>query len=286
MQTEGGKVNASSNAGTDESEAKSMEISVQIVGRTLHHSKFDIRHSTFVFFRNKLALILVGGAAAVRYYPIFLDIRNRSCLVVGGGGVGCRKAVTLLECGARVVVVAPEVDRELRELAARGAIELRRRTYRASDLEGMFLVIGATDDQPVNLQIKRDADRQGKLCNIADRPEACHFILPAVVQRGDLVVAVSTSGKSPAFAKKVRQELTRTLGPEYAECLELLGSVRLKLVSENRAPEAHKELFERLIDRGLIRLMKKRDLKAVDAILSETFGSGYGLDDLQQFSLK
>jgi len=218
----------------------------------------------------------------MRYYPIFLDIQNRPCLVVGGGAVGRRKVLTLLACGARVTVVTPVADRELLELAAAGTIELRKRTYRSTDLDGMFLVIGATSDEGLNLQIKTDADREGKLCNIADRPEACHFILPAVVERGDLLIAISTSGKSPAFAKRIRKDLETTFGPEYAEFLKLMGAIRLKLLRRKHEPDEHKQLFEQLIDKGLVHMIKDRNRNSIDALLYETFGKGYAYDELMK----
>jgi len=216
----------------------------------------------------------------MRYYPIFMDIQNRRCLVVGGGTVGCRKALTLQACGARVTVVAPEAEDKLLDLAAAGTIEWRKKTYQAADLDGMFLVIGATGDERLNLQIKTDADKQGKLCNIADRPEACHFILPAVVKRGDLVIAISTSGQSPAFAKRVRKDLETTFGPEYAEFLKLMGAIRRKLLGRKHAPAEHSRLFEQLIDKGLVHMVKDRDRSGIDTLLHDTFGKGFEYDEL------
>jgi len=218
----------------------------------------------------------------MRYYPIFLDIKNRPCLVVGGGDVGRRKVMTLLKGGARVIVVSPKADGKLEELAAAGTIELRKRPYQSAELEGMFLVIGATDDAQLNLQIQADADRLEKLCNIVDSPEACNFILPAVVERGDLVIAISTSGKSPAFAKRIRKDLETTFGPEYADFLKLMGAVRRKLLGKKHEPEEHKRLFEQLIDKGLVHMIKDRNRNAIDALLYETFGKGYEFDALMQ----
>ncbi len=140
----------------------------------------------------------------MRYYPVSLDIKNRKCLVVGGGGVGARKVMTLVDCGAKVTVVSPDVRGNLLELADRGLIILEKRPYRKTDLTGMFLVIGTTDDEELNRQISIDAEKLNMLCNIADRPKVCNFILPSIVNRGDLTISISTSGKSPALAKKLR----------------------------------------------------------------------------------
>ncbi|WP_157067423.1 precorrin-2 dehydrogenase/sirohydrochlorin ferrochelatase family protein [Desulfosarcina cetonica] len=176
----------------------------------------------------------------MRYYPINLDIQGRPCLVVGGGRVGARKVKTLLQCGGAVTVVSPEATAGLATLAADGQIVLKQRSYRSSDMEGQFLVIGATDDEALNRRIHADAERFHILCNIADRPAICNFTLPAIVRRGDFMMAVSTAGKSPAFAKHIRQRLESEFGPEYGTLLELMGAIRTKLLAEAHAPEAHK----------------------------------------------
>ncbi|MDL1964354.1 MAG: bifunctional precorrin-2 dehydrogenase/sirohydrochlorin ferrochelatase [Deltaproteobacteria bacterium] len=211
----------------------------------------------------------------MRYYPVNLDIQNRKCLVVGGGSVSTRKVMTLLECGAIITVVSPDVSEELLELAEKKMIELKKRHYEASDINGIFLVVGATDNEELNWQINKDAERQYKLCNIADRPEACNFILPSIVNRGNLVIAISTSGKSPAFAKKMRQDLEKQFGEEYDEFLQLMGAIRKKALSEKHEPEAHKHLFEQLINRGLVDMVRNHDEERINSLLLEIFGKGY-----------
>jgi len=216
----------------------------------------------------------------MRYYPVNLDIKKRKCLVVGGGDVGTRKVITLLECGASVTVVSIKASEKLIKLAESGCIELKKRPYGESDLEGMFLVICATDNEELNLKVSRDAEKLNMLCNIADRPEACNFILPALVKRGDLVIAVSTSGKSPAFAKKLRKDLEKQYGAEYADFLRLMGAVRTKLLSKSHEPEEHKHLFEKLIGRDILQLIKENDADKIDSLLSEVLGEGYRYIDL------
>jgi precorrin-2 dehydrogenase/sirohydrochlorin ferrochelatase len=216
----------------------------------------------------------------MKYYPVHLDIKNRHCLVVGGGAVGTRKVNTLLECGARVRVVSPEPTRQLTKLASEGAITLARRAYRSADLDGAFLVIGATDDESLNQQISNDAALTNTLCNIADRPEVCNFILPSIVQRGDLVITISTSGKSPALAKKLRRKLETQFGQEYAEFLLLMGAIRKKLLSQDHAPEAHKGLFNQLIDSDLIRLMQAGKTEEINSLLYNILGEGYKIEEL------
>jgi precorrin-2 dehydrogenase/sirohydrochlorin ferrochelatase len=216
----------------------------------------------------------------MRYYPVHLDIKNRNCLVVGGGAVGTRKVNTLLECGARVTVVSPNPTRQLTKLAAEGAITLTQRSYRSADLNGTFLVIGATDDENLNQLIANDAVQNNTLCNIADRPEACNFILPSIVRRGDLVITISTSGKSPALAKQLRQKLETQFGKEYAEFLLLMGAIRKKLLSQAHEPEAHKDLFNKLLDSNLIQLMQSGKTEEINSLLYKILGEGYKIEEL------
>jgi precorrin-2 dehydrogenase/sirohydrochlorin ferrochelatase len=216
----------------------------------------------------------------MRYYPVNLDIRGRACLVVGGGRVGARKVETLLKCGARVTVVSPEADPSLARLAEEGRIVLSSRDYRSSDVKGQFLVIGATDDEGLNRRIHADAERLNLLCNIADRPEICNFILPAIVRRGDFMMAISTAGKSPAFAKHMRQLLEARFGPEYGTLLDLMGAIRQKLLAEAHEPEVHKPMFERLIAGGLLDLVKAGKKDRIDRLLEEVLGPGYRYDQL------
>ncbi len=216
----------------------------------------------------------------MRYYPVNLDILNRKCLVVGGGGVGTRKVITLLDCGAIVTVVSPDVSEKLLKLAGNGSIAWEKRSYLTSDLDGIFLVIGATNNEELNRQISADAEKINLLCNIADRPDVCNFILPSIVNRGDLVIAISTSGKSPAFAKTLRKELEKQFGVEYAEFLRLMGAIRKKLLSEKHEPEAHKHLFERFIKSNLVGMIKNNKKEEINSLLFEILGKGYEFESL------
>ena len=219
----------------------------------------------------------------MKYYPVNLDIKNKKCLLIGGGSVGSRKAETLLECGAELTVVSPEVTKEIQTFADDGSLRLKKRHYKSSDIdEKIFLVIGATDNDELNEQIHKDAEQFNLLCNIADKPKVCNFILPAIVHRGDLIIAVSTSGKSPAFAKKLRQRLEKEYGDEYAIFLELMGAIRKKLLNCEHEPEAHKHLFEQLISKGLIDMIKNGKEAEIDALLTNLFGMEYQLHNLQK----
>ncbi len=214
------------------------------------------------------------------FYPVNLDIKNRACLVVGGGAVASRKARTLAECGAIVTVVSPEFSQSLRELETISAVILICRPYETADLDGKFLVIGATNDAALNRRINADAESRHMLCNIADVPDICNFILPSIIRRGDLVIAVSTSGKSPAFAKKLRKDLEKNFGDEYARFLNLMSAIRNKLLLTAHAPEAHKPLFERLIHNNLLELIKNGQKEEINQLLFEVLGSGYDYDEL------
>ncbi len=220
----------------------------------------------------------------MRYYPVYLDIQNRKCLVVGGGSVGTRKVMTLMDCGASVTVVSPDFTTQLFQLADTRAIKLKKRPYRSSDLDGMFLVIGATNNEELNRQISEDAQRLNKLCNIADKPEACNFILPSFINRGDLIIAISTSGKSPALAKKLRKDLENEFGQEYAEFLRLMGVIRQRLLTKNRDSKAHKYLFEQLISRGLIEMIKNQKEEEINSLLFEILGNGFEFEALMKTS--
>lgn len=218
----------------------------------------------------------------MQYYPVNLDVKDRNCLVVGGGRVGSRKVRNLLECGARVTVISPEATPELEELAGQGQIQWHTRDYRASDLDDTFLVIGATDDQRLNRKIHQDAEMVQRLCNIADQPDLCNFILPAIMRQGDLMIAVSTGGKSPAFAKHLRHQLEKHYGPEYGALLQLMGAIRKRLLAEEHAPEAHKTLFEQLIGGGLLEMIRSDDRKNINSLLTRVLGTGFDYQALMQ----
>ena len=211
----------------------------------------------------------------MKYYPVCLDIRNRDCLVVGGGAVASRKVKTLLESGAKVTVVSPVFTDELTGID-KDALVLVQRPYQSSDVVGRFLVIGATDNETLNRKISLDAEKNNILCNIADLPDACNFILPSIVKRGDLQLAISTSGNSPAFAKHMRKTLEKHIGEEYTEFLKLMGAIRKKLLDTRHAPEEHKPLFEALINRGLLELVKDGNKEDINHLLQEIMGEMLG----------
>jgi precorrin-2 dehydrogenase/sirohydrochlorin ferrochelatase len=187
----------------------------------------------------------------MKTYPIQLDIRQRRCLVVGGGRVAARKVPGLLSAGARVTVVSPHLHPPLNELAASGRIHWLARGYHVDDLQDVWMVIAATDQAGLNLQVAADARTRSVLCSVVDQPAAGDFTLPSVVRRGDLVLTVSTSGQSPALARRLRKELEDRFGNEYEGFLRLMGAVRRRLLSASHDPEAHRVIFTRLVEAEL-----------------------------------
>lgn len=213
----------------------------------------------------------------MKYYPIFLKVKDRPCLVAGGGRVGARKAETLVSAGALVTVVSPEFCDQL--ITMQG-IRKEKRPFRPEDLEGVVLVFAATSDPAVNQGILVEAGKAGVLSNRADEPDQGDFILPAVMSRGDLICAVSTSGASPALARKIRMDLEQTYGPEYTAFLILMRAVREKLLASGHDPEGHQRIFRTLMKKNLPGLLAADDIPAVDAILSELLGAGFEYKDL------
>jgi siroheme synthase-like protein len=160
------------------------------------------------------------------YFPAFLDLRGRRCLIAGGGPVAERKALALLDSGAHVVVVAPALTPALAVLARTGVLEHRPRTFRKSDLRGCTVAIAATAVDEVDAIVADVGRRRGVLVNVVDRPALCDFIFPSVVRRGALQIAVSTSGRSPALAREVRKKVESLIGPEYETLVERVGAAR------------------------------------------------------------
>ena len=215
----------------------------------------------------------------MNYYPINVDLRGRSCLVVGGGRVGTRKAQGLLACGATVTVISPDGTDALSALADGNRLVWHRRQYRESDADGMFLIFSATDQESLNRRIHADAGKAGAMCNVADRPELCDFILPSVVRQGDLSVAISTGGQSPAVARQLRLELEKYFGPEYGLLLRLMGRIRKRLQTQHD-PDGHRDMFRSLLEAGILDRLREGDIQAIDALLLDTFGPGHHYDEL------
>jgi precorrin-2 dehydrogenase / sirohydrochlorin ferrochelatase len=182
-----------------------------------------------------------------RYYMACLDLRGRDCLVVGGGRVATEKAGGLLDCDASVTVVAPEVDAELRALPVR----VLERPFSRSDVVGRFLVVAATSDRSVNADVSAVARERETLCNVADDPELCSFILPAIVRRDPIVVGVSTGGASPALAQRIRADVAELVRPEHADLARRLEALRAWAKTELPTYEARRDYFQQLVAESL-----------------------------------
>jgi siroheme synthase-like protein len=183
---------------------------------------------------------------------MFVKLEGRRCLVVGAGKVAMGKIAGLLETGARISVVAIQAEPAVREWAASGQIELALRPFQADDLDRTLLAVVATPLPDLNETIFREARRRGVLCNVVDVPELCDFYYPAVVHRGDLQIAVSTNGKSPALARRLREQLEEQFGPAYAEWIEELGETRKLVLASTLDAERKRQLLLSLASRDAL----------------------------------
>jgi precorrin-2 dehydrogenase/sirohydrochlorin ferrochelatase len=214
----------------------------------------------------------------VKYYPVCLDISNRKCVVVGGGDVAERKVLHLLECGAVVDVVGMELTAALKKMADSGRIGWIEAPYEDRFLEGSFLAIGATDRPEVNRRVYEDARQRGVLVNVVDVPACCDFIVPSVVRRGDLTVAVSTGGRSPALAKKIREDLEARYGPEYADFLRIMGRIREKVIGSGQGSEANRRVFEEILRSPLLECIREGRWEDARKLVREYAGEDVPLD--------
>jgi len=185
----------------------------------------------------------------VSLFPMFVKLSGRLCLVVGAGPVGEAKIEGLLASGAAVRVLAPQATPAVEDWARAGRIVWDARTFEPADLEGTFLVVAATSSVEVNDSVFREAQRRGVLCNVVNDPEHCDFYYPAVVRRGDLQIAISTSGRSPALAQRLRRELEEQFGPEYEAWIEQLGQKRKELLSHEMDPDERRRLLHQQASR-------------------------------------
>lgn len=190
-------------------------------------------------------------------YPICLNNLHRTrCIVVGGGNVAERKVRSLLETGATVRVISPDLTETLQEWAAQGAIQHVPRAYQPGDLEGAFLTFAATDNREINQAISVEAESRRSLVNVVDDPELCNFTVPAVVHRGSLTVSISTAGQSPALAAYLRQQIEEFVGPEYAHFLDILGELRDQVITSCPA-DRRRDLWYRLIESDILDLLRR-----------------------------
>lgn len=196
-------------------------------------------------------------------FPMFLKLEAQPCVVVGAGRIAEQKIGALLASGARVRVVAPQATESIQALAAAGRLSWIERRFEPSDLDVSLLAVAATGDRSVNEEVFRAAGSRHVLCNAVDEPEHCDFYCPAVVRRGDLQIAISTSGHSPALAQRLRMELEALIGPEYEDLLRWLGRARSLLFRCCQDPQLRKKTLHRIASREV----SERVLRARQRIL-------------------
>jgi precorrin-2 dehydrogenase / sirohydrochlorin ferrochelatase len=203
------------------------------------------------------------------YFPIFVDLQDKLVVVVGGGMVAARKVESLVKAGAHVKVIAPEV---VSEIAQTAEVEIDLREYEEDDLEGAFLVIAATDSEKINRAVSEEAHSRRIFCNVVDRPELCSFIVPSIVDRGPIRIAISTGGFSPALSRRLRMLIGKNIGDEYVGLAAILGLIRPLVRSQAGTFDDHKRLFELLIDSELIDAIRSGDRRLAEDILFQALG--------------
>jgi precorrin-2 dehydrogenase/sirohydrochlorin ferrochelatase len=213
------------------------------------------------------------------YYPIFLDLNNQNVVVVGGGEVAERKIKNLLTYGCTIYISSPHLTPYLQQLVA--TKKIHHIPYESLDtyIDDTFMVIAATDDAEVNSRIASLAKKHGLLINTVDQPKDCNFIMPSIVKRGNLQIAISTAGKSPALAKKIRKSLESTFPPEYDSFAELLGIIRTKLLSQNQPSSKNKIIFQQLVDSNLLEMITHKNWDGMRATLKSILGEGFSIED-------
>ena len=200
------------------------------------------------------------------YYPVFLDLKGRKCVIIGGGQVAERKVPHLLECDAKVAFVSPQITPSIQRWVNEGKVSWEARDYAEGDLTGAFLAIAATDEPQINRAIAREAAEKNVLLNVVDVTPLCTFIAPATVKRGDVVVAISTGGASPALARKLRETLESSDLLDYADLAELLSHARREV--KERKIQVHPDRWQEYINGELMAMVKEgREQEALDYLL-------------------
>jgi siroheme synthase-like protein len=209
----------------------------------------------------------------MRYYPIYLDLQKRPVLVVGGGAVAEGKALQLIDAGARVRVVSPKLTAKLSEMVERGLIDYRDGEFTEDDLNGVSLVICATDVKEVNEEVSRLSAGRGLLCNVVDQPALCNFITPALVSRGGLQISISTGGGSPSLTQRVKREVGELIGEEYGDLLELAAEMRRDAKQSISDFEARRKLLHAFIESDALDLIRAEQKEKARQIARELLES-------------
>lgn len=206
------------------------------------------------------------------YYPVYIQLHGQPCVVIGGGNIAEGKVEGLLAAQANVTVISPTITPRLRDLAGEKRISYLARAYQTGDLIGAFLVICATDRTEINHAVWQEATANRQLVNVVDDTPRCNFIAPSILRNGDLTIAISTSGKAPALAVRLKERLQRELGPEYARFLELAGELREPLAQHIPDFEARKALWYELVDSEILDVLARGDESSAREIISRIVG--------------
>jgi precorrin-2 dehydrogenase / sirohydrochlorin ferrochelatase len=206
------------------------------------------------------------------YYPVYIQLHDQPCVVIGGGKIAEGKVEGLLAADARVTIISPDLTPRLQELAEQGKIKYISRTYHPGDLTGAFLVISATDQREINHHVWEEASANRQLVNVVDDTLHCNFIAPAILRKGDLTIAISTAGKAPALAVRLKEQLQEEIGPEYERFLELAGQLREPLAHHIPDFETRKSLWYELVDSDILDLLARGDEVAAMQRISEVVG--------------
>jgi len=209
----------------------------------------------------------------MEYYPVFLNLCGKNVLVVGGGNVALRKTKSLLKAGAFVFLVSPEINNGFDQLKNNNNFFVKIKSFEKEDISGMFLVFSATDNKSLNKDVMLLCRENGTLCNIADAGEDSDFIVPSSIKRGDLTLAVSTGGKSPALSRKLRQDLEKEFGDEYEVFLYFLGEIRNSILEKRRGNPENKNLFREMVFGNLLKSIKDKDIESIENELKEILDS-------------
>ncbi len=213
------------------------------------------------------------------YYPIFLDLNHQNVVVVGGGEVAERKIKSLLIYGCTIYISSPHLTPHLQQLVAIKKIHHIPDESLDTYMDDTFMVIAATDDAEVNSKIASQAKKHGLLINAVDQPKDCNFIMPSIVKRGNLQIAISTAGKSPALAKKIRKNLESSFPPEYDSFTKLLGIIRAKLLSQDQPSSKNKIIFQQLVDSNLLEMITHKNWDGMRATLQSILGESFPIED-------
>jgi len=202
----------------------------------------------------------------VKYYPAFLNLCGKNAVVVGGGRVAERKVLTLVETGAIVKVISPAITNNLKRLKEKGLIRHTARNYRKGDAKNAFIVFAATSSAQTNTEISKEAKY---LVNVVDKPERCNFIVPSIVRRGALTIAISTGGTSPAAAKAIRKEIERLYGAEFSHYLKLLGAIRKKAINKIKNVRERERFLKWIASDKIFHMLRKDGFVPVSKLIEE-----------------